>query len=241
MLKVLLVSVRTGEGVIQAEYEDILDTTGLNPEQITHQIIDDPEDAIDLSVEDFDGIIVGGSPLNVTNEEYSPWQHTVHRELRALITTDIPTLFICYGSSFVTDATGGVVRRNFPEQAGPSIVQLSEAGKRDPLLQGLPESFYALSGHTESAEELSSDVTLLASGPHCPIQAIRANATTWATQFHPELTPEGFVKRIGFYKDYGYFNAAEFEQVADRARKVDTKAANQIMSNFLDICAAQRG
>ncbi|MFC6316537.1 glutamine amidotransferase [Corynebacterium gerontici] len=236
MVNVLLVSVRTGEDVIQAEYVDVLETTGLQPEHITHQIVDDPEDSIDLSAGSFDGIIVGGSPLNVTNEQYTEWQHTVHRELRALIHQPIPTLFICYGNSFLTYATGGIVRRNFPEEAGPTDVILTEAGMKDPLFQGLPRKFQSLGGHTESAEELDESVTRLAGGPHCPIQAIRANESTWATQFHPELTTERFVTRIGFYLDYGYFNAAEFDQVAQRARAIDTTASNQVMLNFLQIC-----
>lgn len=238
MVNVLLVSVRTGEDVIQAEYEDVLETTGLQPEQITHQIVDDPEDTIDLTADAFDGIIVGGSPLNVTNEHYDDWQHTVHRELRALIDQPTPTLFICYGNSFLTYATGGVVRRNYPEEAGPTDVILTEAGMKDPLFSGLPREFQSLGGHTESAEELAESVTLLAGGPHCPIQAIRANESTWATQFHPELTTERFVTRIGFYRNYGYFNADEFDQVAARARAIDTTASNQVMVNFLQICQA---
>lgn len=83
MVNLLLVSLRYGEtapAVAAAEYRDICEATGLSQEQTTHLVIDSTDVVLpDLS--NFDGVIVGGSSLNITNQNWSSWQLHIHRQL----------------------------------------------------------------------------------------------------------------------------------------------------------------
>lgn len=90
MVSILLVSPRPGHDVAAAERNDVLRATGLAPEQLEQVLIDDVEKHLpDMSR--FDGIIVGGSPLNISNETYSDWQKHVHTELSHIVYSAIPS------------------------------------------------------------------------------------------------------------------------------------------------------
>lgn len=231
----LLVSARQGDQVLANEYQDFLSTTGLREEELTHRVIDSVDANIG-ELEGFDGIFSGGSSLNVTNENYDEWQKHVHAELKKLIGCPTPTLFVCFGNTLVAELDGGVVGNTHPEEAGTTVVELTAAGLEDPLTRGLPPRFEALTGHKENVVEVNPRGVVLATGPTCPVQMVRATESTWAVQFHTDLTAEGLATRMGFYRGHGYFSDEDYEDIVSRARAIDTTAANQIMRNFVNYC-----
>ncbi|QGU07446.1 glutamine amidotransferase [Corynebacterium occultum] len=236
MLSVLLVSPRQGAAVAAAEYRDVLKATGLEPEELTQRMLDS-EDAVIGDLSEFDGVIVGGSSLNVTDFEYGPWQRQVHEELTRLSEASIPTLMVCYGASFLTYAGGGRVGRSHPESSGPTIVELTEAGRRDPLSANLPERFTSLTGHTENIERPGRGAVVLATGPSCPVQMIRTNEWTWACQFHADMDAAAMKDRMDFYFDYGYFSPEDYAAIVAHLPSVDTTWSRQVLRNFVTYCA----
>ncbi|AEG81670.1 glutamine amidotransferase [Corynebacterium ulcerans] len=239
MVSVLLVSPRSGESVAHAEYNDVLRATGLSPEQLTQRMLDTAEATVG-SLEGFDGVIVGGSPLNVTNDSYDQWQLQVHSELQKLIDAPLPVFFICYGTALAISLTGGTVERSHPEASGPTIVQLTVEGKQDRITRDLPAEFSSLTGHTESAESLGHGVTLLATGPTCPIQMVRINSSTWACQFHAEMDAAAMKTRMDFYFDYGYFTPEDYDSIVAMLPYIDTTHSNKVLQNFVEVCRNNR-
>jgi len=98
-------------------------------------------------------------------------------------------------------------------------ITLTDAGRLDPLLADLPESFDAFVGHKEACSVLPPDAVLLASSPTCPVQMFRVRENLYATQFHPELDLPGIITRIGVYRDYGYFQPKEHDEVVALVRE----------------------
>lgn len=235
MAKILLVSPRQGEAIAHAEREDVLRATGLDT--ITQRLLDDESKTVGDTT-DFDGIIVGGSPLLVTDPTFGPWQRHVHNELAALLERDQPVFFLCYGNTFVATHTGGEANREWAEDSGPTVVRLTDAGKKDPLTKDLPEEFLALTGHTENAASLGAGVQLLATGPTCPIQVIRANKTSWACQFHAEMDANAMQTRMDYYYNYGYFSPSEYDNIVTDIRKHTYEGAHQLLRNFVSYCAS---
>ena len=80
MVSLLLVSPRHGADVAAAEYQDFLHATGLTPQELTHRMLDSETASIG-PLSGFDGVIVGGSPFNVTTAHYSTEQQHVHAQL----------------------------------------------------------------------------------------------------------------------------------------------------------------
>lgn len=239
MVSVLLVQPRQGEAVAAAERRDFLQATGLKPQELTSRMLDTTTSRIG-SLEGFDGVIVGGSPLNATNFEYSDWQRHVHRELSMLINHPLPTIFVCYGNTFLTFFSGGQIGRTHPEDSGATTVLLTDAGKRDVLTQDLPDSFTSFTGHTENSVAPAPGHVVLATGPTCPIQMLRANKNTWSVQFHADMDAVGMKNRMDFYSNYGYFSPEDYDRIIAELPSVDSIYANRVLRNFVEVCEGIR-
>lgn len=232
MSKFLLVSIRHGAEVLAAEYRDFLVSSGLRPTELD-QVVLDSETARIGDVSQYAGVFLGGSPFNVTDAQPTAEQLWVQQEALTMVDADIPAFYACFGSSLLTHFRGGVVGDRYSETAGSSVVELTQEGTMDPLLQGVPSRFNALTGHAESVEELATGAKLLATGPTCPVQMFRINDTTWATQFHPELDAQGLATRMQEYLHNGYFAPEEYDEIVAHISSVDVAPVRQIMRNFV--------
>ncbi|STC70477.1 glutamine amidotransferase [Corynebacterium pilosum] len=238
MSKILLLSLRDGplgNSVAAAEARDVMQATGLSNDTLVHRILESTDHVVgDLT--DISGVIIGGSSLNITDPEWSPWQHHVHQQLAELIDGPLPVFLICYGTSWLTHHTGGAVSHAHAEDSGPTVVRLTDAGREDILLQGFPDEFTSLTGHTENAETPSSALEVLATGPSCPVQLVRYGDRVWASQFHAEMDAQAMKTRMDFYYDYGYFSPADYDTIVAGLPAVDTTWANLILRRFVETC-----
>ena len=112
-------------------------------------------------------------------------------------------------------------------------ISLTERGRVDPLLAGMPEAFHAIVGHKEACRVLPDGATLLAAGAACPVQMFRMGKNVYATQFHPELDVAGICTRIEVYKDAGYFDPSEAETLKAQAREVQVRHPMTLLANFV--------
>ncbi|APT84785.1 glutamine amidotransferase [Corynebacterium aquilae] len=231
----LLVSPRSGEEIARAERGDFLRATGLKEEQLD-QVMLDTCDATIGPLDPYAGVFVGGSPLNITTDTYDEYQQAVHAQLRTLIDGPVPTMFVCFGAGFITHELGGHVGRTHPESAGPSTVELTADGRKDPLLKNLPAEFSTLTGHTENIIIPPLQAVVLATAPSCPTQMIRYGQHTWACQFHADMDPAAMKARMDFYYDYGYFSPADYDDIVSVLPGVDTQHSNAILHNFVTYC-----
>ncbi|PPL19158.1 MULTISPECIES: glutamine amidotransferase [Microterricola] len=234
----LFLSARPEDDAVGPEYQAMLTATGLEAGELQHHRLD-LEPLPPLPLEGYSGVIVGGSPFNVTSDpaSKSETQRRVENELSLLadwaVDAGLPALFTCYGIGLLTERQGGVVGTEYGEEAGPVTVTLTAEGRDDPLLAGLNPSFTALTGHKEATSVLPESATLLATSDSCPVQIYRVGSSVYATQFHPEVLPQDFIARAHVYREHGYFPAHELEDVVARlAASVVTEPA-LIMSRFV--------
>ncbi|MDO5097736.1 MAG: glutamine amidotransferase [Corynebacterium sp.] len=238
MNQFLFVSLRegtTGRAIAESELGDIIRTTGISPAEIAHINIDSTAVSVP-DPQNYLGIIVGGSALNVTNETYDEYQRHVHAQLRSLIESATPTLFVCFGLGWLAAETGGSVDQSHPEETGGSTITLEEAAGTDPLCVGLPQVFQGLSGHKESVASVGPEVTVLASGPTCPYQLIRYRDNIWASQFHGEMDAHAMEVRMKFFMNSGYFSPDDYEKIVATLPGIDTSSAHQLVRNFYAYC-----
>ncbi|AGF72507.1 glutamine amidotransferase [Corynebacterium halotolerans] len=235
MASILLLSLRAdslAREVAAAEYRDFLQATGLRREELTLRMLDSTEATVG-DVSGFDGVVVGGSAFNITDAHWSPLQRHIHSQLVRLTASDIPVFFVCYGNSWLAHATGGRIGDTHPENSGPTLVELTDAGREDVLTRDLPIRFTSLTGHKENIVEVSQQATVLATGPTCPVQMIRVGADTWASQFHVEMDAVAMKARMDFYYDYGYFSPGDYETIVAGLPSVDTTFSHRLLQNFV--------
>jgi GMP synthase (glutamine-hydrolysing) len=113
-------------------------------------------------------------------------------------------------------------------------VQLTEAGKKDLLLNGLPDEFRAFGGHKESCQTIPPQSTVLAKSESCPIHMVRVKNNIYAAQFHPELDTEGLAVRINVYRHAGYFPPEEADSLIALSKHEDVFVPEQIFKRFID-------
>ena len=234
----LLLASRAEDDVADAEYAAFLRFGGLEERELRRVRLEaGPLPALDLDA--WSGVVVGGSPFTSTDPEEgkSSTQRRVEAELDALVPEvverRVPFLGACYGVGTLGRYRGGVVDRTYAEPVGPVEVHLTDAGRGDPLLAGLPATFTAFVGHKEACRTLPPTATLLASSPTCPVQMFRVRTNLYATQFHPELDVVGIVTRVRVYQHAGYFPPDTLEELITRLREAEVTHPPRILANFV--------
>nr|WP_255622250.1 glutamine amidotransferase [Tessaracoccus sp. OS52] len=197
-----------------------------------------------IDLDDYSGVILGGGPFNSSDADKSDLQLRVEADLRRVlddvIATDRPFLGLCYGIGTVTSLLGGVVDRRFGEPVGAVDIDVTDAGRSDPLLAEVPDRFRAFVGHKEAVSSLPDGAVLLATSGPCPVQMFRVGANCYVTQFHPELDAPGIALRINVYKHAGYFHPAETQQLLEAtAQAAITPQVHSILRRFVERYAVQ--
>ncbi len=235
----LLLSTRSVARAADGEYEAMLRFSGLDEADLPRIRLDQgPLGAVDLDA--LSGIVLGGGPFNASDPEHekSDVQRRVEAELAALldevVARDFPFLGCCYGIGTIGRHEGAVVDRTYGEPVGGMQITLTDAGRADPLLRDLPDTFAAFLGHKEAVRTLPPHLVNLASSATCPVQAFRVGQNVYATQFHPELDVPGIQTRIDVYKHHGYFAPEAAEELKASAATFDVVHPPAILRAFVE-------
>ncbi len=194
-----------------------------------------------LDLNDYAAIIVGGSPFNVS--EVEDQKSTIQKQVEtdffelfdAIVDWDFPFLGCCSGNGLLGSYCGATISRKYGEPVGGANIELTEAGRLDPLLEGLPDSFRVLLGHKEACDALPPGCVLLATNESCPVQMFRLKKNIYATQFHPEGDAQGFIVRIHAYKHYGYFPPESAQQLIETVENEHVPEAQSILRRFVEL------
>jgi GMP synthase (glutamine-hydrolysing) len=139
-------------------------------------------------VRDFDAVIMTGSPRSVTEE--APWMRRAGDYLRESAEQRVPVLGVCFGHQLLGAAHGATVRRSVAgREIGTVGCVLTEAGREDPLFEGVPASFEVQATHEDVVEDAPPAIEILARNGAAANQAFRVGPYVRAVQFHPELDP----------------------------------------------------
>lgn len=240
----LLIATRPEDEVAQSEYEAVLRLTGLEAAQLQHIQLDrTPMPPVDL--EEISGIIVGGSPYNTSDDAASKSSDQVRAErelgelLDRVVEADFPFFGACYGVGTLGVHQGAIVDRTYGEPVSGIDVELTDAGREDPLIRasGVPDSFLAFVGHKEAVHVLPEHAVLLATGQGCPVQMFRVGTSQYATQFHPELDVPSIIERARAYRDHGYFSPDEMEEIFTELRHVEADQPPRLLRAFAELFA----
>ena len=237
--RLLYVCARPQRDAAVAEWASFRDGLGVaDDELVHHDLVRDP---LPADLEQYAGVVVGGSPFNVTDPDKTAAQLRLENDLETLASAALDgrtrALFTCFGIGVVTRLLGGTVTLDHPEGTGPTEVVLTDQGADDELFGILNPRFEALTAHKEGTAEVPPDATLLATNDACPVQAYRAGVSLWATQFHPEPTTEAFVARMAVYRAAGYFDADAFDEVASVVRTASVEQPTLLLRTFAALTA----
>lgn len=235
----LIFQLRPEDDTADNEFAAILKYGGLEEKDVCRMRIEKSGIPDDLSLNDYCAVIVGGSPFDISTPtaEKSAIQIKIERDFNRLfddiVVNDFPFLGACSGNGLLGTYLNTSISSKYSEAVGCVTLDLTEAGKKDPLLSGYPDKITVLLGHKEACDNLPDGATLLMTGAVCPVQMFRIGENVYATQFHPEGDSEGFSLRIRAYKHHGYFQPHEAENLIAAVSGKATPYAQKILQRFV--------
>lgn len=157
-----------------------------------------PYDAIELdegeaipALDGYDALWVMGGPMDVWEEEQHPWLIQEKAAIRdAVLARRLPYFGLCLGHQLLAAALGGRVGKMTAPEVGLLGIELTENGRRDPLMAGLPSRQTALQWHGAEVQALPPGAIVLATSPACAVQAMRVGPHAYGLQYHVELTSD---------------------------------------------------
>ena len=154
----------------------------------------------------------------------------------------LPYMGICLGAQLLADALDGEVRAMTTPEVGLLDVNLTKEGMIHPLMRGLTKTLKVLQWHGQEVTRLPSDATLLASSPHCSVQAYGVGDRAWGLQFHSEVTEsivEDWVQIPAYRGDLeltlGATGCDELKKAVNDRLAIMNREAKILFDNFLQI------
>jgi GMP synthase-like glutamine amidotransferase len=134
----------------------------------------------------YDAVFVLGGSMNADEGERFRWIGNERELVGRLLERRAPLMGLCLGGQMVAAAAGAVPRRAPRPEIGWHPVEVTEAGREDPLLGPLAPGFEAFQWHSYEFP-LPPGAVALARSEVC-LQAARIGELAWALQFHPEVS-----------------------------------------------------
>jgi GMP synthase (glutamine-hydrolysing) len=136
-------------------------------------------------MQDFNAVILSGSPHSVRSEE------APHPDLSA-IRGKLPLLAVCYGAQYLAHFSGGTVKSSNTREYGRANLSFIHSGES--FFKGIEKGSQVWMSHSDTIDELPDGGKLLASTDDVKNAAYCIEGeTTFGIQFHPEVyhTPDG--------------------------------------------------
>lgn len=154
----------------------------------------------------YDGVIVGGSGLNIPGGESDPEILRQIEFTRSVFESHVPFFGSCWALQIATVAAGGQVASSpFGRELGYSRkLSLTPEGRGSLMFQGKPSVFDSPAIHLDEVTHLPTDSVVYAGNYFTAVQAASISyggGTFWGVQYHPEFDIEHIAGLVDVYSE----------------------------------------
>lgn len=144
-------------------------------------------DAVPVDLDNVDGVVTMGGPMNVDEGETYPWIAAEKAFLKKAHEAKLPMVGVCLGAQLIAAALGGEVTKMQQAEIGWGPVSLSPwDGRMDAILAGIPWNTTQFHLHGCEITTPPPGSTLLASSPLCKNQLLKIGTNVLVYQYHFE-------------------------------------------------------
>jgi GMP synthase (glutamine-hydrolysing) len=134
----------------------------------------------------YDAIMVFGGSMHPDQDDSFSWLGQETRFLAEALSGDVPVLGVCLGAQMLARAAGAWVGPAPEPEVGWFEIELTPAGREDPVLGTLPPRTEAFLWHHYTYAVPEGGTELARS--KASTQAFRVGRAAWGIQFHAEVT-----------------------------------------------------
>ncbi len=202
---------------IQTHTESLIDSLNNFKFSFTFDVVnpssDKNLDKVSEKLSKYDGLIWGGSSLNIYNNTPEiKRQIEFMKECQKKVQN---ILAICWGMQVAVTAAGGEVKKALNSHIGiANEILLNNEGFRHPFYKNKDKKFNSPAFNFDEVVTLPKDGVCLASNKINKIQSLFFNigkTKIWGLQYHPEISYEKMISLIKFRKDKLIHNRNVFE------------------------------
>ena len=206
---------------IQTHTESLKDSLSYFTDKLTFDVVNPSSDqniqVISNQLEKYDGLIWGGSSLNIYNNTPE-----IRRQIEFMKDCQNKVkkiLAICWGMQVAVTAAGGQVKKANNSHIGiANEIEINQHGLNHPLYENKDKRFNSPAFNFDEVIKLPENGICLASNKINKIQSLyfeTNNTCVWGLQYHPEITYEKMISLIQFRKDKLIENRKVFKDDAD--------------------------
>jgi GMP synthase-like glutamine amidotransferase len=183
---------------------------------------------------DYQAVLVGGTPVSACTAQNHPFLAAQEASLRSAIQGGKPCLGICFGAQLLAKILGGGVRKAKHMEIGGYELELTAAGKSEPLLRDFPPRFPVFHWHGDTFD-LPPGARLLARGADCRNQMFRCGPAV-GVLFHLEITAGEAASWAKAYSDelrlFGKSDEGLLSEIRGQEQEM-SKLARIFVKNFV--------
>ena len=135
--------------------------------------------------EGYDAVMIFGGSMHPDQDEHFPWLTPEATFLADVLEAGVPALGVCLGAQMLARAGGAAVKPASEPEVGWFEIELTSAGREDPVLGTLPPHTEAFQWHHYTFD-VPARAHELARSDACT-QSFRVG-NAWGIQFHAEAT-----------------------------------------------------
>jgi len=206
---------------IQTHTESLKDSLNYYTKELQFDVVnpssDENLDTIKNKLPTYDGLIWGGSSLNIYNDTPE-----IRRQIEFMKECQKKVkyiLAICWGMQVAVTAAGGEVKKADGSHIGiANEIKINEKGLTHPLYQNKENKFNSPAFNFDEVKTLPKNAICLASNKTNKVQSLYFkvnNTSIWGLQYHPEITYEKMISLIEFRKNRLIENRKVFESKKD--------------------------
>ena len=198
--------------------------------------------------QDFDLLVVMGGPMDVWQEDIYPWLAPEKAAIRHWVKDlERPFLGICLGHQLLAASLGGTVGLMTQPEIGFAEVELTRAGRQDPLFAGFTQRTETFQWHGAEVSKLPDGAEVLAANSSCSIQAFRWGRHAYGLQYHVEITTSTVADwngipayRAGLERTLGVSAASHLGEAVSQRLPLLEASARRLNDNVTKIVANAR-
>ncbi|MFT6908572.1 MAG: GMP synthase-like glutamine amidotransferase [Oleiphilaceae bacterium] len=141
---------------------------------------------IDVSIDDYDALIILGGPMGVADNDHYPWLNAEKEHINAAIDAGKFVLGICLGAQLIASALNATVTKNVEKEIGWHPVTITDEAISNPIFKGLNQAMNVFHWHSERFD-IPEGAKRLMSSAACDNQAFIFNDRVLGLQFHLEM------------------------------------------------------